>query len=272
MSIISPLWNMLRLRMAPVLAVVLLSSMAHAQQASDPTTNLEDFVHYALVANPQMAEAHAQALLNNLTAEQLAELVDDQPKQLRERLIRAIDWARRVPELESTISEFANRIESGRKALGHSPKRIEEAVAMLDGTRREQMIARGRLVAAGEYAVPALVRVVVEDNSDEVSRWNAERILQEIGREAVTPLTVAIPNVGPEDQRRLIEILDEIRYLHSAPALAEVADNDTNPAAVRDAARRALESLGVSGDASPGELYSELASMYFSERDELIAR
>ncbi|MEE2906566.1 MAG: hypothetical protein VX527_01920 [Planctomycetota bacterium] len=272
MSIISPNWNLLRHGISFLMATVLVTGVAWGQQTSDPATNLKDFIHYALVANAKMAEAHAQALLNNVTDEQLAELADDADQVQRDRLKRAIDWARRVPELEATVSQLAQRIEAGRLALGRNPQRIKDAIAMLDGTRREQLVARGRLVAAGEYAVPDLVEVIIDDRTDERVRWNAEQILTEIGREAVTPITVSMPNLPPEDQKRLILILDEIRYLHAAPALAEIASDPTAPSEVRDAAQRALDSLGVSPQASPGELYSELAGMYFEEREELIAR
>ena len=274
MSIISPNWKRLRHGSCLLVAMVMATSLAWGQQASDSETNLDDFIHYALVANAKMAEAHAQALLSNVTDEQLAELVDEDTKtakERRQRLKRAIDWSRRVPELEATVSELAKRIEAGRLAMGHDPQRIKEAVAMLAGTRREQLLARNRLVAAGEYAVPALVDVITDDRVDESVRWNAEQILVEIGRKAVTPMSVALHNVPAEDQKRLIMILDEIRYLHAAPALAEIASSEKTSGEVRTAAQNALDSLGVSPEASPGELYSELAGMYFEERDELIA-
>ena len=270
MSIISPNWKRLRNQISCFLAIIMVTGISWAQQPADAETNLKDFVHYALVANADLAEAHAKALLDSASNEQLASMVDDDSK-LRERLRRAIDWARRVPQLEETVSELSNRIEAGRVMLGHDPQRIKEAVAMLDGTRREQLLARGRLVAAGEYAVPALVEVVVDDRTDERVRWNAEQILKEIGREAVTPLSVAVHNVPAEDQKRLIMIMDQIRYLHAAPALAEIASSKDTPMEVKVAAQNALDSLGVSPDASPGELYSELAGMYFQEREELIA-
>ncbi|MBG79307.1 MAG: hypothetical protein CMJ39_01195 [Phycisphaerae bacterium] len=269
MGIISPLRNLVRNHVFALLATVLVVSTVHAQQ-SDPKTNLEDFVHYALVANAPMAEAHAQALLDNVSAQQLAELVDDLP-DIRERLNRALDWGRRVPEMEDVVTQLAAHIETGRLELSHSPVRIKEAIGMLGGTRREQLLGQARLVAAGEYAVPALVNVIVDDATDERVRWNAEKIVAEIGREAVTPVSVALLNVGPEDQRRLIEIIDGIGYVHAAPVLARVASESDNAGNVREMAVRTLERMGVSADASPGELYSELARMYFDEREELIA-
>ena len=82
-----------------------------------------------------MAEAHAKALLDGVSDSELAELVDEKPK-LRKRLNRALDWARRVPEMEATVTELADRIESGRIELAHSPLRVKQAISMLDGSRR----------------------------------------------------------------------------------------------------------------------------------------
>lgn len=264
-------WHLFRPGFILLLVMALFSGPIHAEDANSPTTNLEDFVHYALVANVQMAEAHAKALLDGVSDSELAELVDEKPK-LRKRLNRALDWARRVPEMEATVTELADRIESGRIELAHSPLRVKQAISMLDGSRRDQLVARKRLVAAGEYAVPGLVDLITADGTSERVRWNAEQILIEIGREAVTPMTVVIPNVADDDKKRLIEILEQIRYMHAAPILAELAADPSASEDVRSAARRALNNMGVSPEATPGELHSELARMYFDEREDLVAR
>ena len=264
-------WHLFRPGFILLLVMALFSGPIHAEDANSPTTNLEDFVHYALVATVQMADAHAKALLDGVSDSELAELVDEKPK-LRKRLNRALDWARRVPEMEATVTELADRIESGRIELAHSPLRVKQAISMLDGSRRDQLVARKRLVAAGEYAVPGLVDLITADGTSERVRWNAEQILIEIGREAVTPMTVVVPNVADDDKKRLIEILEQIRYMHAAPMLAELAADPSASEDVRSAARRALNNMGVSPEATPGELHSELARMYFDEREDLVAR
>ncbi len=251
--------------------MALLVGTVHAEEQSSPSACLEDFVHGALIANVRLAEENAQCLLNSLSNSDLAELVDENPK-LRKRVARAIDWARRVPAMEASVTELADRIEEGRIELAHSPARITQAIEMLKGSRRDQLVARSRLVAAGEYAVPALLKLIISDSTDERLRWNAEQILIEIGREAVTPMTVAIPHVTEDDQKRLIEILEQIRYMHAAPILAELATDPSASEDVRVAARRALNTMGISPAATPGELHSELARMYFEEREDLIAR
>ena len=271
MSNIASPWHLVRPGFILLLVLALFAGTVHAEDANSPTTNLEDFVHYALVANVPMAEAHAKALLDNVSDSELAELVDEKPK-LRKRLARALDWARRVPEMEATVTELADRIESGRIELAHSPERVKQAISMLDGSRRDQLVARKRLVAAGEYAVPGLIKLITSDSTGERVRWNAEQILIEIGREAVTPMTVVIPNVADDDKKRLIEILEQIRYMHAAPILAEIATDPSASEDVRAAARRALNNMGISPEATAGELHSELARMYFDEREDLVAR
>ena len=244
-------WHLFRPGFILLLVMALFSGPIHAEDAANsPTTNLEDFVHYALVANVQMAEAHAKALLDGVSDSELAELVDEKPK-LRKRLNRALDWARRVPEMEATVTELADRIESGRIELAHSPLRVKQAISMLDGSRRDQLVARKRLVAAGEYAVPGLVDLITADGTSERVRWNAEQILIEIGREAVT-MTVVVPNVADDDKKRLIEILEQIRYMHAAPMLAELAADPSASEDVRSAARRALNNMGVSPESDSG--------------------
>ena len=78
--------------------------------------------------------------------------------------------------------------------------------------------------------------LITADGTSERVRWNAEQILIEIGREAVTPMTVVVPNVADDDKKRLIEILEQIRYMHAAPMLAELAADPSASEDVRSAA------------------------------------
>jgi hypothetical protein len=64
--------------MALVLATV---TTARAQDARQPAELLEDFVFYALTANPELAAANAQALMGmGLSDAELAELLDETGK------------------------------------------------------------------------------------------------------------------------------------------------------------------------------------------------
>ena len=97
------------------LACTLVGSMAIAQSAPGGNTaaqqHLEDFVHYSLTANVELAEANAQWLLQNIASdEDLAKLMNDSGES-PERFSRAMQWAQEVPELHDVTSTLSSRIE-----------------------------------------------------------------------------------------------------------------------------------------------------------------
>lgn len=233
--------------------------------------HLDDFVHYALTANTELAKANAEWLLKNISGDEgMATLLNESSVTPR-RFDRAMRWASEVPELSEIASTLATRIENGRLSLSRDQDRVTAAIAMLDGTRRDQMLARGRLVAAGEYAVPALLREMIEGENEE-RRWASAQLLREIGRQSVTPLTVALPNIAPEHQRRVIEILGSIGYSHAGPVLLELSLNEDAPAFVREAAAKSYRRLGGNPESDrPGLLYTVMAQQYFDGAEHLVA-
>ena len=61
------------------------------------------------------------------------------------------------------------------------PKRIEQAVQMLNSHQRAKLIAEQRLEAAGEYAVPQLLLVITEGD-DEGLKLRCADMIEKIGR------------------------------------------------------------------------------------------
>ncbi|MEE2719258.1 MAG: hypothetical protein VX727_05700 [Planctomycetota bacterium] len=260
--------------LAAMLAIVSLpTTSAHADDAAAQVgeQHLVDFVHYSLVANTELAKANADWLLDHYGTDEALATMFSTSSVTPERFDRAVQWASRVPGLSETVSTLANRIERGNLALSRDQARVTEAIAMLDGTRRDQMLARGRLVAAGEYAVPALLREMTAGENEE-RRWASAELLREIGRQSVTPLTVALPELAPEHQRRVSEILGSIGYSHAGPALLELSLSEESPAFVRESAAKAYRRLGGNPDVDqPGMLYGVLAQQYFDGAEHLVA-
>lgn len=261
-----------RLAATAVLAASALTASALGQsrgQDEDPQTLLKEFIHYTLVAQPGLAAGYGQQLLESgITDEEMARLVEGGEFDL-DRLDRAIDRGLRVAELEQIAGLIGRRIEDGRLALAREGERIRDAIRMLVGSQRERLIAEDRLDAAGEYAVPALLNVVVESR-DERLRAACRRMLVEIGRVAVTPLTVALSEVDPATQRSICEMLGEIGYAHAGPALRELALNEDAPGTVRDAAQRAFDRI-VGGDDALDVLWTRLARDHFDDLGSLVA-
>ena len=227
---------------------LVMSSSAFAQSgttaatAQDPTTLMKDFLHYVRIAKPELAAASGQALLDSsITDEQLALLVAD--NDLEDKLISVLRRGRRMPGVEGIVSEMETRVEDGRIGLARDSKRIAESVQMLGGTLRQKMLAETRLVAAGEYAMPALLAAVVDGN-DPVLEVAATSVIERIKRQAVLPLCAALMQVDPSAQRKICNMLGEIGYPTAEPFLLELADAKGTPDVVKDAAMRAFKRLG----------------------------
>jgi len=241
---------------------------------ASPATLLEDFVHYALTAQIEMAQANGEALLKSgLDAEQLAALVDEHPR-MRDRLPIAIRWAREVPALESVASTLESKVEQGRLDLARDGGRIDEAIGMLSGTRRSRMLAHDRLVEAGEYAVPPMLRRLSNPDTTPDIRLGVTNTLPALGREAVLPLAVALPGVPEDQQIVIINTLAEIGYPHAAAAILETGRGDAASEVVAAASDRAIKRLGWEDPqaADLAGLHVQMAEDYLRQMEHLRSR
>jgi hypothetical protein len=115
-----------------------------------PQELLNDFTHYAIIANIELAAANAQALMDSgITDDKLAELLDE-GKVTPKRFDDAIGRAMMIKELEPIAAELNRRVEAGRLDLARHPKRVAEAVNWVVGTRRARLRGEQRVAAAGE--------------------------------------------------------------------------------------------------------------------------
>lgn len=259
------------LRVCKAIAVVAVAMgiTASAWSAQDAAQLIEDFSHYSLIAKPDLAAASAQTLLDSgITNAELAVLLDE-GKVNAKRFDDAIARALRIPELEAIAADLAKRVEDGRLDLSREPQRIEEAVNMLVGAQRARLLANRRLQAAGEYAVPPLLRQISESRS-EALKLAAQDMLVQIGRPAVSPLCAALPSISAPVQRVVCDVLGAIRNPAAAPYLRELSLAQNVDPQVKEAAARAYRSLGVS-DAPVSNLYTDLARQYFDGHESLIA-
>lgn len=240
-----------------------------AQAQDDSSQLLEEFIHYTIIAKPDLAEAYAQRLLESATSDaQLAEILSEN-RGLKARFEEAIDKAQHVPDLEAIAGELQRRVTQGELSLARDPQRIEDAINMLVGTQRMRMHGRRQLDASGEYAVPRLLRVITE-GKDERLRTEAGNVLKSIGRQAVTPLCVALPHLDDRNQRFVCDLLGAVQLPQAKPYLLELAENDQAAAATRAAAQRAFRNVGGVRTNLSG-LYTDLGRQYFNEAESLIS-
>ncbi len=248
------------------------ASAPAAAQADDNMQLLDNFVHYALVAKPDLAIANARLLLDSgITDAELAVMLDE-GRVTQARFERAISWAQFVPELEEIAGELSTRVEDGRLAMARDTDRINEAVNMLTGTQRQRLLAQRRLLEAGEYAVPALLRQITSGRDQRLTLASAD-IIRQIGPQAVTPLATALAHIGNATAQRVVcDLLGDLQYPHAAPYLMDLATQDDTSSAVREAANRALSRLNVRDrDAGLSTVYTNLARQYFDGASSLFA-
>jgi len=253
--------------------LTLVSSVVAQSTGQPPKSNesdlLEDFVHYVLVARPELAHSAAQALIeSDISDADLYVLVDESGigKRLDDALVRAA----RIAELEDVAGALQVRLNKGRIDLARDPDEIARHIQNLVGTPRGRLLAEQALRAAGEFAVPQLLDVLTGPNSTEL-KARCTQVILNIGRQAVAPLSVALPNVDPVTQERLCDMLGQINYYHALPALGTLLSDARTTPAVRAAARNAADRLGAVIDPDPTAMWNALAELYWGESESLIA-
>ena len=254
--------------LAPAVPAIAASSGSIQDQAADQARLIDDFLHYLLIAKPDLAEAAGNKLFaSGISDAEIADIVRE--KDLGDKVERAISRGRGMVAVGPMVTRFEDALEDGRLTLARDQQRISEAIGMLDGTLRGQLMARRRLVEAGEYAVPALLQTLIENKNPELELRVTE-VLEEIKRQAVLPLCAALPEVSPIVQTKICRILSAIGWPTAIPYLLEVAaDRNTTPE-VRTAANTAFRRLGgTSTDVSAG--FTALARKFFEEEQSLVA-
>ena len=236
---------------------------ATAEQSRD----LDMVLHYILIGKPDLVKSSLEALTaSGITDEQIAQLIDE--RGLREKVERAVARGRGMEGAGPLVADFESRFLAGTRASSRNALRIEEAVNELGGTMRQQMIARGRLLTAGEYAVPALLKALSDGTNPRLAAA-ARATLVDIKRLSVAPLCAALPHLESDAQRKVCEILGEIGYPSAQPFLLKLALTASTAADVRSAASRAYERLGGTSQDAASQ-FTALARRYFDQTPALI--
>ena len=229
---------------------------------------LEEAMHYVLIASPDLAAANLTALFESGASDaQLAGTIDGD--MLTDRVETVISRGRHMQTAGPLVRDLEVRIERGRGEMARNPARISAAVDMLGGSMRQALLARTRLLAAGEYAMPQLLTVVVVGkNNPQVAA--AIEIMTELRRHAVMPLCAALPQVDASVAVELCGVLGQIGWPTAAPTLLALAGREGIAADVREAALAAYARVGgVSSNLV--EAYIALARRYFDSSPALIS-
>lgn len=256
-----PLTLVLALGVSGVLPAASSAAPVQDGATTDPGRNLELGIHYVLVAKGDLAASNLRAAMDAVADDAvLADLITE--KGLDGRLEDAIRRGRLLPGVGEVIVELDARVDNGRIQLARDAARISAAVTALAGTGRQQVLARERLLAAGEYAIPALLTAAL-DASEPAVAAAARRMLVDEGRMAVAPLCAVLGGTADADTKKFAaQVLGEVAWPAAEPFLLQLAGNTEMPDDVRAAADQAYRRCG-GGVGSAAEQFAQLARQYF---------
>ncbi|MEO1008482.1 MAG: hypothetical protein AAFX79_07940 [Planctomycetota bacterium] len=252
----------------PVLVGGLVLAFASPTLAQDDPTRLtdrqvlEEFIHFTFIDRDDVAADYGQQLLERgVDPQAFVDLIET--AGLADRFDRAVGEAIRSGVAETVAADLRRLFEEGKLQRVRDPQQIAESIALLTGPLRGRLIAKERLLAAGEYAVPQLLRVI-EDGQDSALVREVRAVLVDMRQQAVLPLSVALREAAPRSQRVIADLLGQIGFDTAVPFLAEVqraSDNED----VRAAAARAIDAITGEQSATAHEWYVRVAENYSRE-------
>ncbi|MEM6331825.1 MAG: HEAT repeat domain-containing protein [Planctomycetota bacterium] len=227
-------------------------------QSGDIDDAWADFNHYVLVARADLAAAAADTLLNADPDDVLAAVEAGTYDSWPSTLVRA----QQIDALAESALQLDALIQAARIEKARDPQRIAGDIAALDDTQRAYRNAVERLTGAGQFAAPAMLAALLDDDRDELEPYILSAF-EAIGRPVAYPLAVALPDLPSPHAEQIAQVLATIGYPDVAPYLklaieSGKADPGTT-SAIQVALDRLAERSRMSFDAPAAELFYQLA-------------
>ncbi len=145
--------------------------------------------------------------------------------------------------LQPEGAAVANAVMQAADARLRDAQRLAGLVDRLaDESAAARRLAMADLVQAGPVAVPALVQALA-DTTQATAQPAIEQTLTAIGQSAVEPLIVTLESTNKNLQVSVIGVLGHLKSRAAVPYLLAPALNEDGDAAMREAARQALQEI-----------------------------
>lgn len=245
MSMLRPV----RLAMLLILTGLVLLSLPGQvlAQADKPEVNekhlelWDDFNYYVRIARPEMAQTSWESLSRQVNDSQLLDIVEAS-KSYRNNWQATITRARGMDALEDVAEQVAKRVESALLARSRNADRIATAIDQLDDGSRPNFNARKMLKEAGQFAVPQMLEAIKDRDLAALHPYLMQAF-QDVGRDAVYPLSVALPELETLPQGTVAQILAELGYPSALPYLKKVIEAEDTAVDARARAQVAYDLL-----------------------------
>lgn len=250
-----------------------LSSVATVQAQDQPTKEqqnqslLSDFIHFVRIDQREAAVAIGKQLLDQgLSAQDFVKLVDG--SQDSNRFADTIIRAQKQGDVEPIAAQMEVLYERGKLEIVRDPEQIKRNISLLKGSNREWLLARERLIAAGEYGMPLLLNALLQKN-DPALRAQVFNVMVDMRRQSVTPLCTALPKLDENGQELVCDVLGQIQAATAVPYIADLRSTTTSNS-VKTSCDRALGRIAMNIEGQqPADLYYWLADRYYRESAEL---
>ncbi len=235
------------------------------KQFDDNAQLLKDFIHYIYIDRYDVAAGKGKELLGRgLKPTEIVDLVEKTGEGAR--FDAAVSRAMKKPVSEPIAAGLLKAFDKGKLERVRNPEEIKRNIQLLAGVQRGRILARERLAAAGEYALPQLLEALLK--LDPEIRAQVSTLLIDMGQQSVGPLCAALLQLDPTSQETIVGILSRNGYKTSLPYILDLRATTQSPN-VRAACERAITQLGGSLSAEPALAYTELGEGYYDRRAEL---
>jgi hypothetical protein len=232
-----------------------------------------DFLHYINIARPKLAASYGQAILDRGT----------EPKDIyrlsvdTEGSLVALRRGEKLEGMEDLARSYQEKIEEGYRQWRSDPDQINKSIEMLGGSLRGYALGKQRLKESGVYAIPLLIRKLMDEQTPEAMKERIATMLEVFGRDGVRPFTEALQAKELKIVGYVANALGQIEYPSAIPALraALLRKDLQNPdSPVRKAILSAIlncagQNQGVM-ESSLAELYTYWAGQYYDRAESLL--
>ncbi|MCL2647583.1 MAG: hypothetical protein FWD61_11350 [Phycisphaerales bacterium] len=228
----------------------------------------DDFMHYSLVNNVEMAKASGQSLLDaKLDPAELVRVFEDAARDSarnpREIMIRN----QRRDELKEVSAQLLDKLDEGYRVVARDAQRIRKDIDRLAESPRAYKNAADRLIAAGQFAVPIYMEYLQNAQKKELHPFIL-RVIVDTGRPMVLPLVEQLQTSDTALRLTVINLLGQIGYKQSLPALRALQSEDQLDAQTKTAIGSAIALIdrsGAAASATPAALFLKAGENYYAK-------
>lgn len=226
---------------------------------------VEDFYHFATIANYPAANALGQQILASSPDPQalldaFREVQGRRTEEISDLDRRFLQW-QQTEQIGETTRQIVEMVNQGRQQRATDPAFIAEQIERLNKGALAYRNGLAQLRNSGEYAVPVMIQYL---RNPEQAEFHADirRAMIDLGRDMLPPLLAA---TRMEDERvlaSLLLVLGELRYDAAVPFLLEAKETSQSQS-VQTAANRALQTIGFTGNSTAAQEFQNLSERIY---------